>query len=71
MKTKPKVGDLLKYDDHSYCIVIEQDETASGVPFWNIRWLMAVDPLWYRDEQSQFYYYMDHFSLDSWVNLTA
>jgi hypothetical protein len=67
MKNPPKIGDLLRYDDHSYCIVTEHHKDT---PYWNLEWILAVDPSWYREEQSRFRYYMEHFSFDSWANLS-
>jgi hypothetical protein len=71
MTKKPKVGDLLRYDDHSYCIVTKQVQDYDGLWFWNVEWILCVDPRWYEDEESRLKYYMEHFSYDSWANLSG
>ena len=71
MTKKPKVGDLLRFDEHSYCIVTRQVQNYDGHWNWDIHWIMAIDPQWYRDEYSTDRYSMEHFSFDNWVNLSA
>ena len=68
MKNKPKVGDLLRFDDHSYCIVTRQVQNYDGNWCWDIHWIMATNPSWYHNSTDR--YSLNHFSYDGWVNLS-
>ena len=68
MTNKPKVGDLLRFDDHSYCIVTRQVQNYDGNWCWDIHWIMATNPSWYHNSTDR--YSLNHFSYDGWVNLS-
>jgi hypothetical protein len=68
MTKPPKVGDLLRFDNHSYCIVTKQHR--KDITYWDVEWILAIEPKWYLEESTRYKYHMEHFSFDSWVNLS-